>query len=72
MDDRLSTVCEEMRDEDILVYTITFQLRGSATKRLMENCASGPVRYFDSPSNAKLEVVFKAIGAELSNLRIGR
>lgn len=67
---RMSTVCSAMKQEGILIYTITFQLNNATTQNLFRNCATSPGHYYNSPTNAELATVFRRIGNELSNLRI--
>ena len=69
---KTADVCENIKDEGIRLYTITFKVSNSATQALMEECATSPALYFDSPSNEQLEVVFQAIARDLSNLRLSR
>jgi len=71
LDARLLEVCSGMKNLNVKVYTITFQVGSSAARTVMRNCATDVSKYYDSPSNEDLERVFRAIGAELSNLRIG-
>jgi Flp pilus assembly protein TadG len=71
LDRRLTEVCTKMKELDILVYTITFQLFSRSIQNLMRNCATDSGKYFNSPSGDDLEQAFQSIGAELSNLRIG-
>jgi hypothetical protein len=71
LDNRLTQVCNAIKGEDIIVYTITFQVGSAAVQNMMRNCASDPSNYFDSPSSADLESAFRSIARELSNLRIG-
>jgi Flp pilus assembly protein TadG len=70
LDARTATLCQNIKDEGILIYTITFQLADGPIKDLMRNCASEPDNYFDSPDNDTLRQHFQAIGKELRNLRI--
>ena len=42
LDDRLTTVCNRMKNKGILIYTITFQVSSSSTRDLMEDCATTP------------------------------
>ncbi|MEL6963076.1 MAG: TadE/TadG family type IV pilus assembly protein [Pseudomonadota bacterium] len=70
VNERMLELCESMKTEDILLYTITFRLTDSATRSLYENCATSPDHYFNSPSNSDLQQVFVEIANELSNLRI--
>lgn len=72
LDSRLLTICTNIKAQGVLVYTITFQVSSSSTRDLMRSCATDHGKYFNSPSNAELEKTFQAIGAELSNLRIGK
>ena len=71
LDSRLSEVCTNIKATGVLVYTITFQVDSNTIQNLMRNCATDSNKYFNSPSGDELESAFRAIGAELSNLRIG-
>ena len=72
LNDRTTLVCDRIKNKGILLYTITFQVSSSSTRDLMEDCATDSSNYFDSPSDSELEAAFRAIGKELSNLRIGQ
>ncbi len=72
LNNRLGEVCTNMKSKNILIYTITFQVSSSTARDVMRNCATDTSKYFDSPSNAELEANFRAIGQQLSNLRIGQ
>ena len=68
---RTAAVCDAVKAQDIIVYTITFQVSSSTVRNLMRDCATDVSNYFDSPDAATLEASFREIGRELSNLRIG-
>jgi len=68
---RTSQVCANIKAKGIIIYTITFQVNSNTVQDLMENCATDPSKYFNSPNSSTLESTFRAIGKELSNLRIG-
>lgn len=70
VDDRMEATCTAMKDEGIILYTITFQVNNASTRDLFRRCATSPDYYFNSPDNAELRRVFRVIAAELSNLRI--
>ena len=70
INNRMSRLCENMKDEGIVIYAITFRLNDVPTQNLMRNCASDPDKYYNSPSNDELRAAFVAIGNELTNLRI--
>lgn len=72
LDTRLSEVCTNMKDNNIIVYTIAFGSPGSTVENLMRNCATQPDFYFDSPGGEELQMAFKAIGDSLSNLRVSK
>lgn len=69
---RMATTCELMKAEGIKIFTITFKVNSSSTRTLYENCATSPDFYFNSPTNDDLTQTFRAIGTELSNLRIAQ
>lgn len=71
LDKRMASICEAMKADGIIIYTITFgSTPDSAAETLFRNCATKPEYYFDSPTNDQLATVFKTIGLQLSNLRI--
>jgi len=72
LDERTLAACRYARDQGIRIYTITFQVRNTATQNMMRDCASHPSLYFDSPSNEALEEAFEIIAGDLANLRISR
>lgn len=72
LNDRLVEVCQNIKNTGIIVYTITFQLSDIDTLAIFEGRASEPSKFFNSPSNEELRSAFRAIGAELSNLRLAQ
>ncbi|WP_454020675.1 pilus assembly protein TadG-related protein [Azospirillum sp. Marseille-Q6669] len=74
INNRMLTLCSNMKAAGITLFTITVgDSASSATRTLYESCASpGPNHYFDSPTPADLQTVFRTIAGQLSNLRIIR
>ena len=72
LDDKMLVACEAMKDEGILIFTITFGNTNSSTKQTFADCASRPDQYYDSPTNEELRGAFVAIATELNNLRISQ
>ena len=72
LNDRTEAACDYAKSQGIRVYTITFQVSSSSTRQMMEDCASHPSLYFDSPSNAALQDAFQLIAGDLTNLRLSR
>ncbi|MGF1659413.1 MAG: TadE/TadG family type IV pilus assembly protein [Rubrimonas sp.] len=71
LDSRLARMCEAMKDEGVLIYTITFGgSPNAATQTLYRDCATEPSGYFHAPDAANLSTAFRSIGQRLSNLRI--
>lgn len=71
IDAKVATLCQNIKNVGINLYTITFEVSGSAAP-LLEACASRPSQYFDSPTTSELEGIFRTIANQLSNLRLGR
>ncbi len=74
---RTLEICNAMKAQGVVIYTITFQLNATTTaqneaRQLFENCATTPDYYYNSPDNATLDQVFTSIGDSLANLRISR
>lgn len=70
LDAKLETVCTNIKTENIIVYTITFQLSDPITQALFESCATDTGKYYNSPTGAELSRVFRAIAAELKQLHV--
>jgi len=68
---RFSKVCTAMKDEGIIIYSITF---GTAikydTQQLFQACATNSSFHFHAPSGGDLDDAFDTIGRQLSNLRL--
>lgn len=73
LDTRMARTCAAMKAEGILLYTITFgPTPNSGTQNLFRTCATSPGHYFHSPNNSDLAGAFRAIGRQLSSLRVAR
>ncbi|MBU6234630.1 MAG: VWA domain-containing protein [Alphaproteobacteria bacterium] len=69
---KLTTVCNAMKAQNIIVYTIAFGNPGTNIENLLRNCATQADYYFDSPTGEELQAAFRSIGDSLSNLRVSR
>ncbi len=73
LDARMARTCAAMKAEGIMLYTITFgPTPNSGTQNLFRTCATSPGHYFHSPNNGDLTSAFRAIGRQLSSLRVAR
>ena len=75
MDSHLTKVCENAKKEQIIVYSIAFDVaEGSSIKTVLETCASprkeGGKYYFDATSSDKLTAAFNEIADSLKRLRL--
>lgn len=70
MDNRTAQICENIKDTGIILYTILFQENDPSTDAMYEACATTGNHYYNSPTNEDLQVAFRKIAGELSNLRI--
>ena len=70
INDRMAALCENVKEEGITVYTITFRLNSDDLKDVFRACATYPEYYFDSTSNGELEEHFQTIAKQLTELRI--
>lgn len=77
---KTTALCNAMKAQGIIIYTVTFQLGGSSSENtarsLFRSCATYPEYYFDAESQVSgaaqvnLRTAFKAIGDSLANLRV--
>ncbi len=73
LNQRFEETCNNMKDKNILIYTVTFTSSiNNTTKGYYRRCASQESNYYDSPDPDDLVEVFGRIGRELSNLHIRR
>ncbi len=72
INDRMLTLCDNIKAQGIQIYTITFRVNSSALQDTYEACASDPSMYFNSPSDNELKSNFKVIARKIANLRLTR
>jgi Flp pilus assembly protein TadG len=70
MNERTALACANIKAAGIKIYTIAFQVSDSTTLAMLRDCASEPAMAFQSTSTTALLAAFKAIGDEISQLRI--
>ncbi|MBX3479289.1 MAG: pilus assembly protein TadG [Caulobacter sp.] len=69
--DQAAKMCDAMKAKDIIIYTVGFDISSNRdVTRLLSNCASGPDHFYQPSSGSDLKEAFKAIGKDISNLRI--
>ena len=66
-------LCDAMKAQGIIVYTVGFQIGNSGNARaLLQYCASTPGGFHDAGSGTELSEAFNAIGRDITKLRISR
>ena len=58
-------LCQSVKDDDIDIYTIAFQVTDAATRTLLRNCASNPDQALTADSNNDLIAEFNNIANRL-------
>ena len=76
VDAKVGRICEKIKTKGIRLYTILFQVDFARTQDLFRACASngedGQPLFYYVPDASQLETAFKAIGEDLTSLRIAR
>ncbi len=73
LNNRLLDVCDDLKDKNVLLYTITFDKGvNAATKNLFKQCATQPSMWYDAPDSKTLEQVYMTIAKELANLHLSK
>lgn len=64
---RLAAICEQAKNKNITVWTITF---GLAQNQWTRACATGPQRAYEAASSAALVSAFRQIATSIAELRL--
>ncbi len=65
-----SDMCTNVKDSDIEVYTIAYEITDTATRNRMRNCATNSGMYFNASNAAELNAAFEEIGRNLIRVRL--
>jgi len=65
-------VCDDVKDEEIVVYTIAFKVTDPEIRSIMQDCATTAGHYFNADDGEALTAAFDAIGASLRNLSLSK
>jgi Flp pilus assembly protein TadG len=68
----LQDSCNNVKAQDIVVYSFAYNVYNATQRNLIKNCASSPEKYFDPPSNAALVQSFQQIADELRRLHLSQ
>lgn len=69
--DWTADVCDNIKDEDVIIFTISFGTLTSQTKNMLKACATTPNKhYFHAATAGSLQDAFSEIGKSISALRL--
>ena len=69
MDARLTTLCANMKAQQIVIYTVRVEV-ASGDSSVLRGCASSNDKFYDVQNASQLTAVFNAIAGSIENLRI--
>jgi Flp pilus assembly protein TadG len=72
IDARQQITCDNLRTAKVDVYTIQVNTGGDPTSTLLQNCASDPAKFYLLTSADQITATFKAIGSNLTKLRVAQ
>jgi Flp pilus assembly protein TadG len=72
IDNKVKALCAKIKAKNIRLYTITFQLNSAAAQQMYRECATSPSMYYNSPTTAELQNIFKKIAEELGHLHFSQ
>jgi Flp pilus assembly protein TadG len=68
MDARETLVCNNMKAQGIVIYTVRVETTGAATA--LQGCASSPDKFYDVSDASDLDAVFQTIAGQIANLHL--
>lgn len=76
IDAKVRTICENVKNTGIRVYTILFQVDFAETQDIFRDCASrgddGQPLFYYVPDASQLQAAFEDIGQDLTSVRVAR
>lgn len=67
-----SEVCENIKDDDITIYTVALEVTDTDTKKILSDCASDAEKFFDAKDTKAFKDAFAVIAKDLKVLHIYR
>ncbi len=69
-DKKTAELCENVKKDDIVVYTVSFMVTDTDTKKMLEKCASDKTKALTAESASQLSAAFKDIAASMLAMRL--
>ncbi len=70
--DLTEELCTNIDAEDIIIYTIAFEVTDSVIRGILENCATTPSHYFKADNAQDLVDAFEDIATSLRNITLSK
>lgn len=61
-DDLTAELCESIKADGILIFTVAFEVSDSNTISLLKSCASDPAKFYDAANASQLKAAFADVG----------
>ncbi len=71
-DAKTAALCEKIKQDGVMVYTVSFMITDANAKSLMQNCASDATMALSADDPAQLTQAFEDVGASLLALRLSK
>ena len=66
------TLCQNIKADGVVIYSIAYEITDPTTLALMRNCASSAGKFFDATNTASLITSFDDIGKKLARVRLSK
>jgi Flp pilus assembly protein TadG len=70
--DKQDELCDSIKDDDIVIYTVSFMITDAAATKRMKDCATIPSMAFAADNPAELKKAFKDIADSLQAMRLSQ
>jgi len=72
MDGRTALICNNIKADGIVVYTVRIDVSSGVSPSVLQNCATSPSQFYDVPNVANLDTAFQQIAGQIGKLRIAQ
>jgi Flp pilus assembly protein TadG len=70
VNDRMRELCDNVKDDEIEIYTIVFREPSNSIRTLLRNCATDASHAFTADNASELQQAFEVIGTGIGQLRL--
>ena len=65
-------LCANIKADEIIVYTVAFEVTDPNTIALLRNCATELTKFIDAGNVSELNMAFEDVGRDLAQIRISK